>query len=314
MRVCRAILGMICLVWAGQSEAADARFQGMVFGDYYFVASGPREKENGFRFRRVYLTHDLRWNKAIMGRVRLEANDGGFDSEKKLDVYVKNAYLQIKKNRHEIYAGLSGTPTWNVSEGVWGYRSIQKTVMDRKGIASSTDMGIAYRGRLDEDGMVNVRLMLGNGSGVRSEENNGKRIYGLLHFKPGALNATAYADWERRTGGRDRMTVAAFVGLMDKKFHGGAEGFVQWRNDDDTQVRGISLFGTGRIGRKTEVFVRGDWFDPDDPSGEDHEYFFIGGVDFEPARDIHIMPNALFTRAGDDEAEAIPRLTLFVKF
>lgn len=314
MRGCRAILGVLWLVWAGPSEGADAEFKGMVFGDYYFIASGAREKENGFRVRRVYLTHDLRWNKAIAGRVRLEANDGGFNSQKKLEVYLKNVYLHVKNDRHAIYVGLSGTPTWNVSEAAWGYRSVQKTMMDRNKIASSTDMGIAYRGRLDGDGKVNARLTLGNGSGVRSEENNGKRIYGLLHFKPSALNATAYADWERRGGGEDRTTVAAFVGLMDRKFHGGVEGFVQWRNVDNTQVRGISLFGTGRISRKAKVFVRGDLFDPNDQSGKDHEYFFLGGVDYEPARDVHVMPNVLVAQVGDDEAEVIPRLTLFVKF
>ena len=314
MRGCRAILGVLWLVWAGPSEGADAEFKGMVFGDYYFIASGAREKENGFRVRRVYLTHDLRWNKAIAGRVRLEANDGGFNSQKKLEVYLKNVYLQVKNDRHAVYVGLSGTPTWNVSEAAWGYRSVQKTMMDRNKIASSTDMGIAYRGRLDGDGKVNARLTLGNGSGVRSEENNGKRIYGLLHFKPSALNATAYADWERRGGGEDRTTVAPFVGLIDRKFHGGVEGFVQWRNVDNTQVRGISLFGTGRISRKAKVFVRGDLFDPNDQSGKDHEYFFLGGVDYEPARDVHVMPNVLVAQVGDDEAEVIPRLTLFVKF
>lgn len=314
MRGCRAILGVLWLVWAGPSEGADAEFKGMVFGDYYFIASGQREKENGFRVRRVYLTHDLRWNKAIAGRVRLEANDGGFNSQKKLEVYLKNVYLQVKNDRHAVYVGLSGTPTWNVSEAAWGYRSVQKTMMDRNKIASSTDMGIAYRGRLDGDGKVNARLTLGNGSGVRSEENNGKRIYGLLHFKPSALNATAYADWERRGGGEARTTVAAFVGLIDRKFHGGVEGFVQWRNVDNTQVRGISLFGTGRISRKAKVFVRGDLFDPNDQSGKDHEYFFLGGVDYEPARDVHVMPNVLVAQVGEDEAEVIPRLTLFVKF
>ena len=314
MRVWRAILGMLCLILAGPSEAADAQFKGMVFGDYYFVASGPQEKENGFQIRRIYLTHDLRWNDALSGRVRLEANDGGFNSEKKLEVYVKNAYLHLKNDRHAVYAGMSGTPTWNVSEGVWGYRSISKTIMDRNKIASSADIGIAYRGRLDEDGKVNARLMLGNGSGVRSEKNNGKRIYGLLHFKPGALNATAYADWERRTGGEDRATVAAFVGLMNEKFHGGVEGFVQWRNAADTQARGISLFGTGRIGAKTKVFARGDLFDPNDKSDKDHEYFFLGGLDFEPVKGIHVMPNVLVTQAVDDESEVVPRLTLFVKF
>ena len=38
--------------------------------------------------------------------------------------------------------GLSGTPTWAVSEEIWGYRSIRKTIMDLNKIAS--EFGESY--------------------------------------------------------------------------------------------------------------------------------------------------------------------------
>ncbi len=305
---------LICFVWARPSEAADTAFKGVMTADYYYIASGSQKKENGFRFRRIYLTHDLKWNDAFSGRVRLEAVDAGFGSGKKMEPFVKHAYLRVTKDRHAIYMGLSGTPTWNVSESVWGYRAIERTIMDLNKIASSADMGLAYRARLDDNGEVNAQMMLGNGSGTRSEADKHKKIYGLLHFKPGMLTATAYADWEKRAGNRDRTTLAGFAGLIHEKFHGGLEGFVQWRGN--VQARGISLFGAGRIGDKTKAFARGDFFDPDDASARDREYFFVGGLDFEPAKDIHIMPNVMGTafQALDVDAEVIPRLTLYVKF
>lgn len=317
MRICKVIWGiLLCLgfVLAGRGEAVDTELKGVMFADYYIV-SGNGEEENGFRFRRIYLTHDLRWNDAFSGRVRLEARDAGFNSGKKMEPFVKHAYLRYRKDRHTIYMGLSSTLTWNVSESVWGYRSVEKTIMDRKKIASSADIGIAYYTRLDEDGKVNARLMLANGSGQSSEADKYKKVYGLLHFEPGPLNLTAYVDWEKRADNRDRTTFATFIGLKKKIFHGGLEGFVQWRNHS-AQVRGLSLFGAGQISEKIKVFARSDFFDPDDKSGDDGEYWFLGGLDIEPVKDIHIMPNVMGTsfQAPDVDMEVIPRLTLYVKF
>ena len=103
--------------------------KGLTFFDYYYIASGPDKKENGFRFRRVYLTYDLKWNDDYSGRVRLEAKDAGFGNTSKMKPFVKHAYLRYKKNSRAVYFGLFGTPTWNVSEQIWGYRPISKTIM-----------------------------------------------------------------------------------------------------------------------------------------------------------------------------------------
>lgn len=317
MRICKAIWGiLLCLgfVLAGRGEAVDTRLQGVMFADYYIVR-GNGEEENGFRFRRIYLTHDLKWSDAFSGRVRLEAKDAGFNSEKKIEPFVKHAYLRYRKNGHALYMGLSGTPTWNVSESVWGYRSVEKTLMDRKKVASSADIGIAYRARLDEAGKLNAQIMLANGSGQQSESDHYKKVYGLLHFEPGTLNVTTYVDWEKRPDNRDRTTFATFIGLKKKNFHGGLEAFVQWRNHT-AQVRGLSLFGSGQISEKIKVFARSDFFDPDNKSDDDGEYCFLGGLDIEPVKDIHIMPNVMGTnfQAPDVDIEVIPRLTLYVKF
>ncbi|MBT5830209.1 MAG: hypothetical protein HOH77_08440, partial [Candidatus Latescibacteria bacterium] len=47
-------LGM--LFGYGASEAAESKLKGVAFADYYYFASGAKKKENGFQFRRIYLT------------------------------------------------------------------------------------------------------------------------------------------------------------------------------------------------------------------------------------------------------------------
>jgi hypothetical protein len=160
--------------------------------------------------------------------------------------------------------------------------------------------------------------MLANGSGQSSEADNNKKIYALLHFKPNALNATAYIDWEKRAGSQDRMTFGGFLGLKKDGFRGGVEGFLQTRNNPagDVQVRGVSVFGSGAVGEKTSAFGRVDLFDPSNQAGNDRTLHFIGGLDFEPAKDVHVMPNVLVTsfQAAGVDAEVVPRMTLYVKF
>ena len=310
-------LGML-LGASGQVKAAESTLKGVAFADYYYYATGTKKKQNGFEFRRIYLTYDLKWDNEFSGRVRLEANDGGFGSGNKMEPFVKHAYVRYRKNGKALYMGLSGTPTWNISEEIWGYRSIRKTIMDLNKIASSADMGLAFHGQLDGEGKVNTQIMLANGSGQASEADNNKKIYALLHFKPNALNATAYMDWEKRAGSQDRMTFGGFLGLKKDGFQGGVEGFLQTRNNPagDVQVRGVSVFGSGAVGEKTSAFGRVDLFDPSNQAGNDRTLHFIGGLDFEPTKDVHVMPNVLVTsfQAAGVDAEVVPRMTLYVKF
>lgn len=321
----RSLLSMAaalgCLVAWKPVHGAEGKLGGTLFGDYYYVASGVARKQNGFEIRRVYLTYNLKWNDVFSGRVRLEAKDAGFGKGAKMAPFVKHAYLRYRKNDRAVYMGLSGTPTWSASENAWGYRSVEKTIMDLHKIGSSADLGVAFNGRLDGAGKIRAQLMLGNGSGQDSEVDNDKKVYALLHVKPGkSVETTAYFDWESKPGDMERMTLAGYVGLPGKAFHGGIEGFVRINRNQtagtDVQVRGISAFGAREVSPKAKVFVRLDFFDPSNQAGGDREYLFIGGIDLMPTGDVHIMPNVLATvyQASGMDAVVIPRVTVWCNF
>ncbi|MDA0711384.1 MAG: hypothetical protein O3B73_14385 [bacterium] len=301
-----------------QSMAAENALKGMAYADYSYFATGAKKKQNAFEFRRIYLTYDLKWDDAFSGRVRLEMNDAGFGSGNKMEPFVKHAYVRYRKNGKAIYMGLSGTPTWAVSEEIWGYRSIRKTIMDLNKIASSADEGVAFHGQLDGEGRLNTQIMVANGSGQGAETDNNKKVYGLLHYKSGGLNATAYMDWEKRPANQDRTTFAGLLGLQRARFGGGIESFVQKRSQaaGDVEVRGLSVFGSGSVGEKTKAFARVDVYDPNDTVANDRTLHLIGGLDFEPTKDVHLMPNVLVTtfQAPGVDAEFLPRMTLYVKF
>ena len=61
-----------------------------------------------------------------------------------MDPLVKDAYLCYQWNGRSLYAGQSPTPIWSITETVWGYRAVEKTIMDLNKIGSSRDNGIAF--------------------------------------------------------------------------------------------------------------------------------------------------------------------------
>ncbi len=317
----RGIVAVLSLGLFGPAEGAEGKIKGVAFGDYYYVATGTDKNENGFRFRRIYLTYDMKWNDRWSGRVRYEANDAGFGGEDKMRPFVKHGYLRYRANGRAVNMGLFGTPTWNVSERIWGYRSIAKTIMDMRKIGSSADIGVGFKGRLDGAGRVNAQLMFGNGSGQRSEVDNGKKLYTLLHVKPtDAIEATVYLDWEGKPEGRDRVTFAGMLGMSGEEFRGGIEGFVRMNRNggggDDIRIRGVSVFCAANARPRVDIFARLDYYDPGRSTGQDEETMVIGGVDIAPAGNIHIMPNVVATiyAPSNADTEVIPRMTVFYKF
>src|ERR1044071_3621669 len=68
-------------------------------------------------------------------------------------LYIKAANLRFKgwvPNATVIF-GEKGTYAFALPEAMWSYRSIEKTVMDARGMAQSNDLGIALAGTADKD-------------------------------------------------------------------------------------------------------------------------------------------------------------------
>ncbi len=328
----RLVVAAIFLLCPSLLVAEEGKISGYMFGDYYYLVSASGQaigavkgavakNNNGFAFRRVYFQYDRKLTDVFDIRVLFEVNDAGFGKNDKMIPFVKNAYLKYAKSGKSVLMGLPGTPTWSVSEKTWGYRSIEKTIMDLHGMGSAADLGVAFVGNLDKGGRVNVHVMAGNGPGQSPEKDNQNKIYAQLSGKVSeSLTLVGYADWEGQPAEKNKLTFAGFIGLQPGKFSGGLEGFLRINKNaagaNDVQVRGVSLFGSVKTSDRTRAFGRVDFFDPSDQAGNDREYLFIGGLDFVPAKDIHIMPHLwvqTYQTSGVDK-DVVPRMTLNYKF
>lgn len=319
MRLSAIVLSLSLLGgFAGQSRAAEGKIAGYMFGDYFYHLSGPAEKQNGFRFQRVYFTYDLKWSDKVTGRFRLEANDAGFGKKDKMVPYVKESSVTWKQAQGSLSAGLVPTLAFAFQEKVWGYRPIEKTIIDLRGKAPSVDLGVVWNRKLG--GRSSVALMLSNGNGTSAETDNDKKIalQGLTNL--GGLDAKVYADMQTQKGGADQTTLAGFVGKAGEGFHGGVEGF--YRIDkkaaagEDLKGFGVSVFGAKPVAEGKKLFARADLYDPNRDAEDDGETLLIGGLDWALAKDLHLMPNLLVTLYQDPgkDTQILPRVTGFFEF
>ena len=156
----------------------------------------------------------------------------------KIGVMVKDAWFKWKNifQGSDFVFGLSPTPAFDVSEAAWGYRSLEKTIMDFNGIVSSRDLGIDLKGKFNEQGTMKYWVKIGNNSGNSPEVNKYKRYYGLLQFIPiKNFQFTVYGDYASNPQIRDlnnelkdhgTFTGAVMLNVKEKdKYSVGVESF-----------------------------------------------------------------------------------------
>jgi len=317
---------------------AQESFKGYMFGDYYYVVSHSNEDyegRNGLRFRRIYFTYDNKLTEKIKMRLRLEmASSGDFDEKDTLNPIVKDAWLNADiGGGQNLVFGIVSTPTFGSNvEDVWGYRHLEKTPLDLMKMASSRDFGIGLQGDLDKNGRVSYSLLFGNGESNKSETNKGKKIYGSLAFNPlKGLILEAYGDYETTKDKKNYNIYQGFaayqgdwgrVGLLFAKRHYDHE-------DTEKDWTLLSGFAVLSASKKLDFIARYDKM-LGEPVSKTVDYIpfstaapsnlIIGGISYEIAKSIWIIPNVKYVFYDEPDAGETPgndvyiNLTFFWKF
>ena len=303
------------------------RISGLVFGDlYYNLAGDPTHRYNaagadsgksyidgnitpptanitkdlnGVQIRRVYFQLDNDLSIKYSTRFRLEADSKELTSGGKIGVFVKAAYLQAKDwiPRGNAFIGMANTPTFENSEEFWGYRSVEKTITDFRGLVSSSDLGVLLKGYLDGGHKIGYSGMLGTGTFQRAENNRQKRAYLAIPLRPiEDLRIEPYVDYEwirTSAGERDRALYKIFAGYEFKRFALGGEAFKQVIHTPvHTYPVGYSVFARFAGTAKLHAYARYDKFQPDTKGANRvDQSLYIAGFDWEPYKDVHLMPN-----------------------
>ncbi|HAY37539.1 MAG TPA: hypothetical protein DCY57_11335 [Bacteroidetes bacterium] len=300
-------------------------FSGLLVSDYSYTVQSPGETDNGdngFGYRRVYLTADYTISDNFSGRVRFEGADKATNTEGKPAPFIKDMYLKwinALGAGHHISLGAQNPGKWILAEKTWGYRSLERTVMDRAKIASSRDMGILFSGLLTENGRTKYVFMVANNSGGKQETDKYKRIYGQLDFKANeAFNVSVGGDYYAFDGGSS-VTANAFVGYTQDEYQVGVEGYFNPKTMDatdgeDTKM-GASVFGFYTVKEGQRLVVRYDMMNRDQVGAKSQNAWAIIGYAVSPATGVEIIPNLIYDKNDfEDDPMIKGRLTVSAKF
>ncbi|MFN3873827.1 MAG: hypothetical protein ACK4R9_12585 [Ignavibacterium sp.] len=352
---------MLSNILFAQEVVNKGRISGYMFGDYFYNAArdtgitslsntvnGGKKDLNGFQLRRIYFTYDYDISETFATRFRLEADQVSNTSDGKIGVFVKDAYLQWKNifKGSDFIFGIQPTPAFEVSEGIWGNRFLEKTIMDLRGIVSSRDLAVTLKGKIDSEGALKYWLMIGNGSGNKPETDKFKRFYAHLQYTPiKQFTATLYADLKARpnindpastsnppaTVANNDLTYALFLGYREKDAYTfGVEGFLNPRQNGmlsngtlkDKTGMGLSAFASYNFSQELAAVGRYDYYDPNTDSNAkaDSRNWFIFSLNYKPDDKVTISPNVIIEtyesipNGKSIDASITPRITFFYTF
>lgn len=322
----RVLVLLVALLIAVGGRAAfgqEIEFGGRAFVDYFYNLSSPDanvEGLHGFTYRRLYLTTDFTLSDDFTGRARLEANDGTTGPKGPVP-YVKDLYLTwTYGGEHSATLGVAKPPVFEISNDVWGYRSLDKTIMDLQDIVDSRDFGLRLDGPLAGDGEVRYAVMYANNSAARPETDPYKRIYGRLSATPTErLVFVVGGDYAEYDDQREQgVRLSGFAGYRGERVRVGVESYrssLTMQDVSDVEKVGVSLFGRVQLDREWELIGRFDWNTDLAPDSNPVETLLLGGVAYRPHPNVALMPN-LRVIDGDrmSVADTRARLTLDLSF
>lgn len=311
------------ILWANSPNSG--RLWGYMFGDYYYKShgdslargggnqySGIPKNRNAFQFRRIYLGYDYNISRKFAAELLLAAEDNfpGFNPpssatasgdqllNNKLTFYIKLANIRwrnIWKGTDFIF-GQVATPAFPLlSEKIWNYRSIERTISDIRR-TPSYDFGGSLQGVFDpKTKNYGFDLLVGNGTSAKPPSTSFKWFYGDVYaylFNKKVV-VDFYADYLRTNWSynsnldRSRQMLKGYIaynssatanGGMNpgKGFTIGAEFFINTLKNDlaatkiaggiDTlndAAEGISIYVHGDIVKsKLRFFARYDRYNP----------------------------------------------------
>lgn len=320
-----------------QENKPTGKFNGVLFGDYFYKADGDSSGSpgqysqygkdvQGFMIRRTRLHYEHYFNDNFTGNFGIEANDvTKLDNKMSFIIYDANFEWKNVVKNSSILFGLMPTPmfVWGISEKMYGYRGVEKTFADKNGLGSAVDIGVALKGTFDKDGNYGYMALIGNGKGLRPEVSKYLKFYGQAYAKICKdFVAEGYFDYQSGASEQYRYTVKSVIGYKAKHNEFTFEPVFQFRNNAiaGTEAQnpfGFSIHSKYNLLRKTDmnetevinIFARYDYYDPNSNNGKSgyRENFINAGIDFLPFPNFHIIPNVWITSYKDKSPANISR-------
>lgn len=255
----------------------------------YSNASG----NDGFDLKRAYLSYSSDVSEELFFKMRF---DVGRHADDRLTTFLKNAYIDYKcENGDKLSLGLIGTNSYGVQEKNWGYRFIEKSVVDKYGMTNTADFGIGYSKTF---GNVKTSMQLLNGEGYKYGDSDGKQslylsvLYGESRLdKNDGMNLGLVINNNPQADGTDSNLVGFFSGWASNGLRLGLEHNQFEVESSDLTEEATSFYLNYDLNEDWDVFVRHDLNDLNvDDDVDAADLTIVGGV-WNVTKGLMVAPN-----------------------
>ena len=253
----------------------------------------------GFDLTRFYLSVGHSFDDMWSANLTTDVNAYN-SSTKATTLYVKKAYLQAKLSDAAVLrVGSADMPWIPYVEDAYGFRYVEKTLIDRLGFGTSADWGLHAGGKL-MDGMLNYAVSAVNGNGYKNpSRSKGLDFEGRVGVMPvkglnlavGFYNGKKGQDVQTATGLNTASRMDVLAAYSYDMFNVGAEYFSSENNSPATKDKadGYSVFASVKPAEKVAVFVRYDDAKPNKTTNSSlKDTYYNAGVAYEARKNVDL--------------------------
>ena len=251
--------------------------------------------------KRFYIGVDHKFSDVFSANITTDFRYNTNGTSKDVLVYVKKAYVQARLSPALwVRVGSADLPWVPFVEGVYGYRFVENTLIDRTKFGTSADWGV-HAGGTFANGLVSYAVSAINGAGYKTLARNSDTVdlEGRVSVNPiknvtlavggytGKLAKSA-ANLPDSATPHTATRFNALASYTGKRIRAGVEYFAakDWNNVNTVAAdksEGWSTFGSFAFTPQILAFGRYDWVKPSrdiNPALKDH--YFNVGLDFKP--------------------------------
>ena len=284
--------------------AQTAKFSALGFYEMSYTTDKDEDISNEFEFNRVYLTFEKKMSETLS--YKFQSDVGRKSDDKRLELYLKTAKVDWNTEYGKFVIGLQSTNLFKVQEKTWGYRSIEKSPMDKNNWGSSAVMGLGYYNHIDK---INYSFLITNGPGYKKPEDDSyKRMYARVYYGQDKLNskeginagvAISYEPYGV-DGGNSANTIVGgiFGGYARGPIRFGVEFEQEIDSEADNTINMTSAYGNYNLWNGFDLYGRLDNIN----YGPDSKNYIITGISISPEKGLKIMPNIRYTKPSTGDA------------
>lgn len=290
---------LLILLFLSASVADNIKFSALAYYEYSYSTDTDTEISNQFEFQRVYFGLEKKLSNTLS--YKFQTDVGRKSDDGRLEVYLKNAKVDWTTLYGRFVIGLQGMNLFNVQEKTWGYRSIEKSAMDRYKFASSADMGIGYYQKYKE---LNYSFLITNGAGYKNPEDDSfKKVSAQLYYSPSKLNSKpgwnigGVVAYEPYSNDDYKLVEGIFGGFSSGLFRVGAEFDKLYNSGFGESIKIVSGYANIELNNKFNIFGRIDNLFNSNYTNN----YFIAGISVMPEKGLKIMPNIRYLSNSDSK-------------